>query len=278
MPQLTVLITGCSTGFGKLAAQTFQEKGWNVVATMRTPEKETDLVTSDTMQVTRLDVTDQASIDAAIGLGIDTFGKIDVLVNNAGYGCNSVFEQMPDERVRSMYDTNVFGLMNTSRAILPHMRANGFGRVINVTSMAGLMGLPGNTIYSSTKYAVEGLTEGMDLEYRNLGIRVKSIAPGAFSTTAFMENIESNVSDGDAQITAYSKHLREHFESLVHNYPVQDTQLVADKIFECATTETPVHNPVGTDAEMMAGLINSTENREAFIDMIAGMLLPPQQG
>ena len=208
MSKKTVLITGCSSGFGKLAANTFQEQGWNVVATMRSPEKETELTDSDVMKVTRLDVSDQASIDAAIALALESFGTIDVLVNNAGFGSNSMFEQTPESSVRAMYDTNVFGLMNVTRSVLPIMREAGSGVIVNVTSMAGLMGLPGNTVYASSKFAVEGLTEGMDLEYRGLGIRVKSVAPGAFLTTAFVDNIESRVGDGDPQLAAHSEALR----------------------------------------------------------------------
>ena len=274
MSAQTVLITGCSTGFGKLAAKMFQEKGWNVVATMRSPEKETELKDSDTMRVVRLDVTDPNSVSEAVNLSLNTFGRIDVLVNNAGYGCRALFEQMPEERIRAMYDVNVFGLMNASRAVLPHMRKAGSGRIINITSMAGLIGLPGNAVYSSSKYAVEGLTEGMDLENRELGVRVKTIAPGAFATTAFMDNVEDFINDGDAQLVSHSQKLRDHFASLAHGGAAQDPQMVADKIYECATEDTPVHNPVGADAEMLNGLIDSSAHREAFVDAMAGRLLP----
>lgn len=274
MPDQTVLITGCSTGFGKLAAQTFQRHGWNVIATMRAPEKETDLSDSDSMLVSRLDVTDPDSIEAAFKEGLEKFSGIDVLVNNAGRGSNAMFEQSPDASIRAMYETNVFGVMNVSRAILPHMRARGSGRVINVTSMAGLLGLPGNSVYSSSKYAVEGLTEALAHEYGDLGIQFKSVAPGAFATTAFMENIESRVSDGDDQLRVHSEKLRAHFASLAHGGGPQDPQLVADKIYECATEETPVHNPIGADAEGLMQLIEGTENRQAFLEVMAARLLP----
>ena len=274
MSASTVLITGCSSGFGKLTAKTFQNNGWNVVATMRSPEKETELTDSETLRVTRLDVTDTASVDEAVSQTLDAFGSIDALVNNAGFGSNSMFEQMPDASVRAMYETNVFGVMNTMRAVLPHMRKAGSGRIINVTSAAGLMGLPGNSVYSSSKFAVEGLTEGMDLECRGLGVRVKTVAPGAFSTTAFVDNIESLVGEGDDQLTNHSQKLRDHFASLAHGGAPQDPQLVADKIYVCATEDTPVHNPVGADAEMFMHLINTSDTREAFIDVIAGRLLP----
>jgi len=271
----TVLITGCSTGFGKLAAKTFQAKGWNVVATMRTPEKESELVTSDTMLVTRLDVSDQSSIKSAIDEGLAKFGRLDVIVNNAGYGSNAMFEQSPEPSIRAMYETNVFGVMNVMREALPHLRANGSGCVINVTSMAGLIGLPGNSVYSSSKFAVEGLTEGLSMEYRDLGIKFRTVAPGAFMTTAFMDNIESLVETGDAQVRAHSVKLREHFANLAHGGGAQDPQMVADKIYECATEDVPVHNPVGADADGLYQLLNSVDDREAFIEIIASRFLPP---
>lgn len=271
----TVLITGCSTGFGKLAAQTFASKGWNVVATMRSPEKENDLATSDTMLVTRLDVGDAESIKAAVDAGLAKFGGLDVVVNNAGFGSNAMFEQSPDASIRAMYEVNVFGVMNVMREALPHLREQGSGRVINVTSMAGLIGLPGNAVYSSSKFAVEGLTEGLALEYKALGVQFKTVAPGAFPTTAFMDNIESHVSDGDDALRTHSESLRAHFAAIAHGSgPPQDPQLVADKIYECATEETPVHNPVGVDADGLNHLINTAADREAFIEMMAGRLLP----
>ncbi|MEL7541561.1 MAG: SDR family oxidoreductase [Pseudomonadota bacterium] len=271
----TVLITGCSSGFGKLTAETFQARGWNVVATMRTPSKSKGLSSSDTMLVTRLDVNDPASIDEAVERGRARFGEIDVLVNNAGFGTNAMFEQSSDADIRAMFETNVFGLMNTSKAVLPHMRTQGSGCIINVTSMAGLIGLPGNSVYCASKFAVEGLTEALAQEYRDLGINVKSIAPGAFASTAFTDNVTTRVSDGDAQLRDYSEKLRAHFTSLTQEGGPQNPQLVADKIFECATETTPVHNPVGIDAEGLVKAMNSVDSRETFIQMMAGRLLPP---
>ncbi len=273
----TVLITGCSTGFGKLAAQTFEAKGWNVIATMRSPIKETELKTSPSMLVTRLDVTDQASIKTAIKEGLETFGSIDVVVNNAGFGSNSMFEQSPDASIRAMYETNVFGVMSVMREALPHLRAQGSGRVINVTSMGGLIGLPGNGVYASTKFALEGLTESLAMEYRDLGIQFKTVAPGAFATTAFMDNIESRVSDGDDQLRTHSEKLRAHFASLAHGGSPQDPQMVADKIFECATEDTPIRNPVGADADGLFQLMTSMPDREAFIEVIAARFMPTPQ-
>ncbi|MEM9018380.1 MAG: SDR family oxidoreductase, partial [Verrucomicrobiota bacterium] len=196
MKTRTVLITGSSSGFGKLAAKTFQQRGWNVIATMRSPEKETELGDLEHVLLTSLDVTDAGSIQSAVELGIKTFGGIDVLVNNAGYGGHALFEQVSDDTARAMYDTNVFGVMNVSRAVLPFMRQQGSGCVVNVTSMAGLMGAPSFSVYASSKFAVEGLSEGMAMEYKPLNIQVKTVAPGAYPTTRFNANTDDHLEVG----------------------------------------------------------------------------------
>ena len=229
----------------------------------------------DNVELVALDVTDPASVEAAVQAGVDAFGRIDVLVNNAGYGSNALFEQSPDKSIRAMYETNVFGVMNTMRVVLPLMRQQGSGRVINVTSMAGLLGLPGNGVYASSKFAVEGLSESLALEYRSLGIRVMTIAPGAFRTTAFMDNLESRVGEGDSQLQSHSEKLRDHFAAIAHEGEAQDPQIVADKIYRCATEDMPVHNPVGADADGLAALIDSSPSRQDFIDAMSARLLPP---
>lgn len=276
MTNPTVLITGCSSGFGKLAAHTFRANGWNVVATMRSPEKETELTGLEGVLVARLDVKDQGSIDAAFEQGTAAFGPIDAVVNNAGYGSNALFEQSPDASVRDIYETNVFGLMNVMRRALPDMRKRGSGCIVNVTSMGGLMGLLGNSVYSSSKFAAEGLTEALALEYKPLGIRVVSVAPGAYLTTAFGSNTDNYVESGDPQLVEHSRKLRDHFAAIVSGGEPQDPQEVADRIYECVTADDiPVHNPVGADAERLSGLIDSLPSRQAFVAAMEQMLLPP---
>ena len=276
MTAQTVLITGCSTGFGKLAAKDFQSRGWNVIATMRTPERETELANSDTMLVSQLDVTSEASIAKAIQEGIAKFESIDVLVNNAGYGARAMFEQSDDTVIRNMYETNVFGLMKASQAILPHMRERGSGRIINVTSMAGMIGVPGNSIYSSTKFAVEGLTQALAHEYAAFGIQVKSVAPGAFSTTDFGANAKSYLEAGDPQLQGHAKKLHEHFQNVALAGAPQDPQLVSDIIMRCATDDMPVHNPVGADAEGLAQVMQAVDDKQTFVEMMAQRLLPQE--
>ncbi len=280
MDKKTVLITGCSSGFGKLAAKTFYDRGWNVVATMRSPGKESDLTGLDGVLVVKLDVTDTASIGGAVAEAVSRFEVIDVLVNNAGYGGNAVFEQMDDAAVRRMYETNVFGLMNVTRAVLPAMRRRKEGRVINVTSMAGVIGFPTASVYVSSKHAVEGLTEALALEYRPLNILFKSVMPGSYPTTRFNANVDDESDVGDEQLTSYAATLAAQIQAVAENMAMQggeqsDPQEVADLIYECATGDTPVHNPIGADAQMIMEMMNSAP-REAFLDQLAEMVLPPQ--
>ncbi|WP_419907779.1 SDR family oxidoreductase [Hoeflea sp.] len=277
----TVLITGCSSGFGKLTVRTFLDEGWNVVATMRSPEKQSDLVSNERLLVNRLDVTQSETIQSTINAATDRFGTIDAVVNNAGYGGYGLFEQSSEADIRAMFETNVFGPMAVMRAVLPAMREAGRGVIVNVTSMAGHMALPGNAIYSSSKHAIVGLTEAMALEYRPLGIRIFSVAPGAYPTTRFTENTDKRVEEGDAELAAFSHRLRAQIDAVGEQMANQsgttaDPQEVADKIYRCVTTEMPVHNPTGADAEMLIAMMGQAD-RQTFLDQISDMLVPQHQ-
>ena len=279
MSRKTVLITGCSSGFGKLAARTFHDNDWNVIATMRSPEKETDLIGHEHVLVTRLDVTCKTSVGAAIEEAIDRFGQIDVLVNNAGYGGHALFEQSDESSIRDMFETNVYGPVNTMRAILPLMRKQGGGTVINVTSMAALLPVPGNSVYTATKHAIGGLSEALALEYEPLGIRIRIVEPGAYPTTRFLENVDTTIAETDDDLAAYEQELRAHFAATVEQVATQggsiaDPQEVADRILQCATQDTPVHNPVGADAQMLVTMMTEAPSRQAFLDQFAPMVVP----
>ena len=178
----TILITGASSGIGKVTAKLFQAKGWNVIATMRTPGAETELTELENVLVTRLDVTDAASIEAAVAAGIEKFGKIDVLLNNAGYGAYGPLEAFPMDRIKRQFDTNVIGLIETTKAVLPHMRANGDGTVVNISSIGGQMTFPLGALYHGSKFAVEGISEAMHYELAAAGIKTKIIEPGMIAT------------------------------------------------------------------------------------------------
>ncbi len=274
----TVLITGASSGFGKLAAKTFHEKGWNVIATMRSPEKETELTELESLLVTRLDVTDNTSVRNAVAEGVEKFGTIDVLVNNAGYGGHALFEQFTDEAIRAMYETNVFGVMNVSREVLPVMRKQKDGTIINITSAVGYIGPPATSIYTSTKHAIEGLTESMALEYKPLNIKIKAIAPGAFGTNFIASTFNEDASRGDEEVKSHTQKILTHFEALVGQMMQQggkeaNPQDVADLIYRCATEEMPVHNIVGADAEMIVGMKNSMPHQD-FLEKLEEMVMP----
>lgn len=178
----TILITGASSGIGKATALRFQSEGWNVIATMRDPAAGADLAALDNVLVTRLDVTDGASIAAAVAAGIARFGRIDTLLNNAGYGAYGPLEAFSVDRIRRQFDTNVIGLLEVTKAVLPHMRANRAGTIVNISSIGGQITFPLGTLYHGTKFAVEGLSEALHYELEPLGIRVRIVQPGMIRT------------------------------------------------------------------------------------------------
>jgi NAD(P)-dependent dehydrogenase (short-subunit alcohol dehydrogenase family) len=178
----TIVVTGASSGIGKATARFFEKEQWNVIAAMRDPSAEKDLVESDQLRIVQLDVQDPASVKTAVATALAAFGKIDVWVNNAGYGAYGPVEAASRAQIQRQYDVNVFGLIECVQAIAPHFRANRAGVLINVTSIGGLMTAPGYSIYNSSKFAVEGLSEGLWYELGSFGIKVKLIEPGVTST------------------------------------------------------------------------------------------------
>ncbi|MDX1976450.1 MAG: SDR family oxidoreductase [Pseudanabaenaceae cyanobacterium bins.68] len=181
----TILITGASSGIGKATAKYFLDQGWQVVATMRNP----DLAGStDRLLNLRLDVCDPDSIQLALEQAIAHFGKIDVVVNNAGYGAVGVFEAATPAQVQQQFDTNVFGLMNVTRAVLPYFRQWAGGKLINISSVGGRVTFPIYSLYHSTKWAVEGFSESLQYELQPFNIQVKLIEPGAIKTDFYQRS------------------------------------------------------------------------------------------
>ncbi len=178
----TILITGASSGIGEATAKHFQANGWNVVATMRSPERAGEVAKLDNVHVTRLDVTDPDTITEAVIAGIDRFGRIDVLVNNAGYGAYGALEAFSMDRIRRQFDTNVIGLMEVTKAVLPHMREKRAGTIINISSIGGQITFPLGALYHGTKFAVEGLSEALHYELEPLGIHIRIVEPGMIRT------------------------------------------------------------------------------------------------
>jgi NAD(P)-dependent dehydrogenase (short-subunit alcohol dehydrogenase family) len=185
----TVLITGASTGIGQAAAVYFAEKGWNVIATMRQPPMEKQGTGPENILTLRLDVQDPASIGLAIQAGLARCGRIDALLNNAGFGLSGLFESIPSEKAREQFDVNVFGVMEMTRAILPHFREKGGGLILNVSSRGGVVGLPLMSLYCASKFALEGFSEALAYELASQKITVKIIAPGGGAATQFGQRL-----------------------------------------------------------------------------------------
>lgn len=177
-----VLVTGASSGIGRATAHLFADEGWKVVATMRNPDDARELAEREEIVVARLDVTDLASIAEAVRVAEERSGHVEVLVNNAGYGTYGPFETMAPAVMRRQFDVNVFGLFDVTRAVLPGMRAQRSGTIINVSSVGGRMAYPLGTPYHATKWAVEGASEAMHYELLPLGIHVRIIEPGGVNT------------------------------------------------------------------------------------------------
>src|SRR5678815_1181577 len=210
----TVLITGCSSGFGLSSARLFLASGWNVIATMRSP-KPMQFEDSDRLLVTALDVTDPESISNAVATGIARFGQIDVLVNNAGIGLFSAFEATDVDVIRQVFETNTFGVMSVSRAVVPHMRERGSGTIVNVTSSVGIAPMPLVAVYTASKYAIEGFSESLAYELGTFGLRVKIVEPGFAPSTSFSSN--SHASRDHMMPPAYAAYAEGYLNSM-RNY------------------------------------------------------------
>jgi NAD(P)-dependent dehydrogenase (short-subunit alcohol dehydrogenase family) len=246
----TILITGASRGIGKTTATYFQERGWNVVATMRSPKNQEDLPALAKVLVTQLDVQDPASIGRAVDAGIARFGKIDVLLNNAGYGAYGPLEATPMEKIRRQFDVNVIGLLETTKALLPHFRKNRSGVIINVSSVGGKMTFPLGTLYHGTKFAVEGLSEALSWEMEPIGVRVKIVEPGAIKTDFAGRPFDFSNDEGMAEYQPVVRKLRAILDDLVGGG--SDPMVVAKVIYEAATDGTSqLRYTAGEDANLL---------------------------
>ncbi|MEM9117392.1 MAG: SDR family oxidoreductase [Cyanobacteria bacterium P01_F01_bin.56] len=232
----TILITGASSGIGKETAKFFQAKNWNVIATMRTPEKEEELTQLDNILVTRLDVTDSGSIEAAVAAGIQTFGRIDVLLNNAGYGAYGPLEAFPMENIRRQFDTNVIGLLETTKAVLPHFRAHQAGTIVNISSIGGQMTFPLGTLYHGTKFAVEGLSESLHYELEAFGVKVKIVEPGMIRTDFGGRSFDFVNNETMAEYQGTVQKLFAHLGNLGDN--ISEPDVVAEVIWTAVTDGT----------------------------------------
>ncbi|SFU85564.1 Short-chain dehydrogenase [Polaromonas sp. YR568] len=238
----TVLITGCSSGYGLETARHFHAQGWNVIATMRTPQ-EGILPRSERLCLLPLDVTQPDSIAAAVKAA----GPIDVLVNNAGLGLFGAFEATPMATVREIFDTNTFGMMAMAQAVLPQFRARKSGLLINVTSTVTLAPMPLVAAYTASKTAIEGFTESLALELAPFNVGVKLVEPGYGPNTRFTANGAERMQGLIPE--AYAPFAQAIFAGLGNMTAVTTAEDVAEAVWRAAKDATgQLHYPAGADA------------------------------
>jgi NAD(P)-dependent dehydrogenase (short-subunit alcohol dehydrogenase family) len=243
----TILITGTSSGIGKAAVRLFSAKGWNVAATMRRPEQEIELGQLPNVRLYKLDVMDENSIQTALQDILKDFGGLDAIVNNAGYGAVGIFEAATPEQIRKQFDTNVFGVMNVIRAVLPHFRAKRNGTIINITSMGGPITFPIYSVYHGTKWAVEGFSEALQFELRYFNIRVKCVEPGAIKTDFYDRSMDLFKKEDLTDYDAYQEVAYRNSQQAGYNAP--GPEMVARKIYQAANDSSfRLRYPVGKEA------------------------------
>lgn len=259
-------ITGASRGLGLEISKEVLLSGDKVVAAVRSKSKQLleQFENNPNVLVTLLDVTNESQAKEAVKEAIDKFGAIDVLVNNAGYGLLGAVEEISDEEVRNVYDVNVFGLLNVTRAVLPYMREKHSGHVINISSVGGLNGYMGWGIYGSTKFAVEGITEAMALELAPLGIHATVVEPGFFRTN-FLDTTSLVRTDNIIEDYAGTVGQVGSFSMEANKKQPGDPKKLSQAFIKLGNTETPpLHLPLGKDC--LARYREKTENFEKDIE------------
>jgi NAD(P)-dependent dehydrogenase (short-subunit alcohol dehydrogenase family) len=268
--QLSVaVVTGSSSGIGLAASLALAKNGYLTYATMRNLAKQDSIQSAAEKQhlpirTVQLDVTDENSVKNAIQSILSESGRIDLLVNNAGYGLTGAFEDIGIDEIKALYETNVFGVIRVTQAVLPIMRKQGSGRIINISSGAGRIGFPGSSAYVSSKFALEGLTESMAFEVEQFGIKTVLVEPG-FIRTNFAENIVTAKKAQDPN-SPYSQMMMQmksssHRRRMIENAP--DADLVASVIVEAATAREPnLRYLAGKDVQQMVAAKKSMSDEE----------------
>lgn len=225
--QKTIFITGASSGLGKATAQLFHSKGWNVIATMRHPEKETELNTLEHVTLLPLDVTNPAQIQTTVQKVTEQH-NVDVVFNNAGYGLVGALEALTDEQIVKQLDTNLLGVIRVTQAFIPYFREKKNGLFLTTTSIGGLLTFPLDSVYHATKWALEGWSESMSFELGLHNIGIKTIAPGGIKTNFAGESLTL------ARHAAYDDGMEKLFE-LMNPSNFEPVELIADVVYEAAT-------------------------------------------
>lgn len=267
----TVFITGTSDGLGKLSAKYFAEQGWNVAATMRTPEKETELTQYENIRIFKLDVTDVDQVQGALRDAVAAFGKIDVVVNNAGVGSYGALEAADESVIDWQFNTNVRGPINVIRGVLPHFRENKGGMFINISSFMGVTtAVPVGSLYNMSKFALEGLTEGLYYELKPLNIELRLVEQGGSSGNNFKGRIAWNehpeIRDYD-DITNKVKSMMANVDPAL----LDDPQTIVDVIYDLATGKNQQFRTlVGAQGKQLMAMRNSMPI-ENYLETIAGL-------
>lgn len=252
----TIFITGASSGLGKASAQLFAARGWNVIATMRSPEQQNGLEQIPNIRSMALDVTDSEQVSQVVQEVTSQY-QIDVVFNNAGYGLIGPLETVTDEQLTRQFETNVLGVIRIARAFIPHFRKRRGGLFITTTSIAGLIGLPLTSVYCATKWALEGWTEGLAFELNELGIGIKTVAPGGIKTDFTGRSLDTTAHEAyrDMSEKLYNGFDPEHFT------PVQE---IAEVVYEAATDgKDQLRYVAGSDARSIEATLGEV-GREAF--------------
>ncbi len=250
----TILITGAGTGIGKVTAELFANKGWQVIATMRNVIKYQTTFNNESIYFINLDVTNPESIKEALQKAKAKFGKIDVIVNNAGYGLFGAFEVFKTEEIMQQYNVNVFGLMNVCREIIPMMREQESGTIINIASVGGKFAVPYWGMYNSTKFAVEGFSEGLAYELEPFNIKVRVIEPGVIKTDFYGRSMKTGTRE------KFMKVYKDILERMWQQYDNDGASgaepiIVAKRIYQAATSKSSrLRYAAGRDAHLYIAL------------------------
>ncbi|MEZ2130402.1 MULTISPECIES: oxidoreductase [unclassified Sinorhizobium] len=257
-------ITGASRGFGALMTKEALAAGDAVVATARSPKSVIEKIGDHpNLYAVALDVTNEAQAKEAAAAAVERFGRIDVLINNAGYGLLGAVEEASAEEIERIYATNVFGLLKVTRAILPYMRKQRSGRVLNFSSIGGYIGYPGWGVYGSTKFAVEGLTESMAVELEPFGVKVTVVEPGFFRTDFLADN---SLAISPASIPDYegtpAGNMRNFAADANHSQPGNPAKLASGIIALVNAANPPLRMPFGSDTVAVLEQKNASVARE----------------
>ncbi|UKT63383.1 SDR family oxidoreductase [Pedobacter mucosus] len=243
MEKKTIFITGASTGLGKATAKLFLEKGWKVIATMRNPEKETELTQLQDVVVLPLDVTDSAQIHQTVKKAL-SLGHIEVVFNNAGYGLVGAVESHTEQQIRAQFDTNFFGTLEVIRSFIPYFRKQQKGLFINTTSLCGLVSNPQSAVYNASKWALQGLAESMSYDLAQFGIGIKNVAPGGIKTD-FMKGMQ--VTEDKAYEATMAKMMEGFNDGTLMEFT--EAEQIAEVVYQAATdNEDQLTYPAGNDA------------------------------